>query len=313
MTLRLAPALAHDRQMKGLLAALAVIAAAWSTAAPAHAQLTLQNDGFTSGTAGVQLGFVAGEIGASRFVAPSAGRTLQQVVLFFGGATSTQTVTLLVWDDTAGSVAPGAVLYSGDFQVTGSDSNLSALDLTGMNVVVPAQFRVGIEFQHNGAPSIARDADGLTPNRNFLYGDIGLGTNWYAAESALIPGDWIIRAIVSDGGTPGPDAGTTGPDAGTTGPDAGTTGPDAGTTGCNGNAECPVGQFCDTQVHSCTFECRTNDDCGGATCNSLGQCLAADGDSGGCCSTGTTTTGGMLGALGLAGAVGLLVTRRRRR
>ena len=321
MELRPARPWAHDHRMKGFLAALAVMAAAWSTAAPAHAQLTLQNDGFTSGTAGVQLGFVAGEIGASRFVAPSAGRTLQQVVLFFGGAASTQTVTLHVWDDTAGTVAPGAQLYSGDFQVTGSDSNLSALDLTGMNVVVPAQFRVGIEFQHSGAPSIARDADGLTPNRNFLFGNLGLGANWYAASTAMIPGDWIIRAIVSDGGTTGPDAGTTGPDAGTTGPDAGTTGPDAGTTGpdagtggsCNGNAECPIGQFCDTQLHSCTFECRTNDDCGGGTCNSLGQCLAADGDSGGCCSTGTTTTGGMLGALGLAGAVGLLVTRRRRR
>lgn len=297
--------------MKGFLAALAVMAAAWSTAAPAHAQLTLQNDGFTSGTAGVQSGFVAGEIGASRFLAPSAGRTLQQVVLFFGGATTTQTVTLHVWDDSAGTNAPGAELYSGDFQVMGSDSNLSAIDLNGMNVVVPAQFRVGIEFQHNGLPSIARDADGTIAAANNYIMAQGIG--WVRSQSLGLTGDWIIRAIVSDaGGTP--DAGTTGPDAGTTGPDAGTTGPDAGTGGsCNGNADCPVGQFCDTQLHSCTFECRTDSDCGGGTCNSLGQCLAADGDSGGCCSTGSATTGGMLGALGLAGAVGLLVTRRRRR
>ena len=243
MELRPAPPWAHDHRMKGFLAALAVMAAAWSTAAPAHAQLTLQNDGFSSGSAGVQSGFVAGEIGASRFLAPSAGRTLQQVVMFFGGATTTQTVTLHVWDDTGGTNAPGAMLFEGDFQVMGSDSNLSAIDLTGMNVVVPAQFRVGIEFQHNGLPSIARDADGTIAAANNYIMAQGIG--WVRSQTLGLTGDWIIRALVSDGGTTGPDAGTTGPDAGTTGPDAGTTGPDAGTTGpdagtggtCNGNAE----------------------------------------------------------------------------
>ncbi len=308
--------------MKGILTAVAV-AASWCVGtAPAQAQLTLQNDSFASGgMAFAQGGFVAGEIGASSFVAPSAGRTLQQVVLFFGGAASTQTITLHVWDDTAATTAPGAMLFEGDFQVTGSDQNLSSLDVSAMNVVVPVRFRVGIEFQHVGLPSVARDSDGLTANRNFLYGNLGLGNQWYASATAQIPGDWIIRAVVSDGGggtpdagTGTPDAGTGTPDAGTGGPDAGTGGPDAGTGGtCNGNAECPLGQFCDTQLHTCTFECRTADDCGGGTCNSLGQCVAADGDGGGCCSTGSATTGGMLGALGLAGAVGLLVTRRRRR
>ena len=294
--------------MKGIFTAVAVVASLCAGAATAQAQLTLQNDGFVSGgTAGAQGGFVAGEIGASSFVAPSAGRTLQQVVLFFGGAAGTQTVTLHVWDDTAATTAPGAMLFEGDFQVMASDQNLSSLDVSAMNVVVPARFRVGIEFQHAGYPSIARDADGLTPNRNFLYGNLGLGTEWYASATAQVPGDWIIRAVVSDGGTGTPDAGTGGPDAGTGGPDAGTGGT------CNGNAECPLGQFCDTQLHTCTFECRTADDCGGGTCNSLGQCVAAEGDGGGCCSTGSATTGGMLGALGLAGAVGLLVTRRRRR
>ncbi|MBK9035693.1 MAG: hypothetical protein IPL61_31330 [Myxococcales bacterium] len=304
--------------MKGLFTAIAVMAALCLGANQARAQLELKNDGFVNGqAAGFQGGFVATEIGASRFIAPSAGRTLQSVVLLFGGASSTQTITLHVWDDSAGATTPGAELFQGDFQLTGSNDNLSSLDLTGMNVVVPMQFRVGIEFQHAGLPSIARDDDGsISAGRNFI---LAQGIGWVTSQTLGLTGDWILRAIVSDaGGSPdagpgGPDAGPGGPDAGPGSPDAGPGAPDGGTTGCNGNSECPVGQFCDTQLHTCTFECRTSDDCGGGTCNSLGQCLAAEGDSGGCCSTGATTTGGMLGALGLAGAVGLLVTRRRRK
>lgn len=50
---------------------------------------------------------------------------------------------------------------------------------------------------------------------------------------------------------------------------------------CTDDTACPDGQFCDANV--CTFECRTNDDCGGDTCSPRGQCLATDG--GGCCNT----------------------------
>lgn len=282
----------------------------------ASAQVTLQNDGFESGqTLGAQGGFAPGEIGASRFVAPGPGRRLQSVLLFFGGASGTRTITLHVWDDSAGTTVPGPELFSADFDLIGSDQNLSSIDVGAMNIVVPQQFRIGIEMQNAGVPSLARDVDkSIAQDRNYLFGDLGFGIRWYRSYDAGLRGDWILRAVVSDGGSGTPDAGTGTPDAATGGPDGGTGGPDAGTGGtCNGNAECPLGQFCDTQLHTCTFECRTADDCGGGTCNSLGQCVAADGDGGGCCSTGSATTGGMLGALGLAGAVGLLVTRRRRR
>jgi len=308
--------------MKGILAAVAVVASLCTGIVDAHAQVTLQNDGFESGQAlGAQGGFDPGEIGASRFVAPGPGRTLQSVLLFFGGASGTRTVTLHVWDDTAGTNAPGAELFSADFDLTGSDENLSSIDVSAMNIIVPQQFRVGIELQTAGLPSLARDVDNsIAQDRNYLFGNVGLGLQWYRSSDLGLLGDWILRAVVSgsagspDAGTGSPDAATGGPDAATGGPDGGTGGPDAGTGGtCNGNAECPLGQFCDTQLHTCTFECRTADDCGGGTCNSLGQCVAAEGDGGGCCSTGSATTGGMLGALGLAGAVGLLVTRRRRR
>lgn len=249
----------------------------------------LKNDGFNSGdTGGFQAGFVSGEIGASRFVAPEAGDQLLKVRLLYGpDATGQFTVTLHVWDDTGGSVTPGAELGSADFSLVGSSSAIQELDVTAMNITLPQQFRVGLEFHHDGAPSIARDVDGnIAQDKNYMMAQ-GLG--WIMSSTAGLQGDWIIRAEVSGAATP--DGG--------------------GSTGgsCAGNADCPVGNFCDLGAHTCTFDCRTDDDCGGGTCNSLGQCVG--GDSGGCCqsSGGGAARGGIV-LLGLA-VLGVLVRRRR--
>lgn len=274
-------------------AAVAAVAGLCLHAASTRADTELKNDGFVSGmVAGFQGGFITGEIGASRFLAPAAGRQLLRVQLLLGGSTATQTVTLKVWDDTAGGTAPGGELFSGDYQLTGSNSNFQQLELAGAgeNVVVPQQFRVGILFNHSGLPSIARDGDGIAADRNYI---LASGLGWSTAQALGVPGDWIIRAFVSDGATAPPDAGT----------------PDAGTNvGCRGNAECPAGQFCDLAAMTCTFECRTSSDCGGGTCNSLGQCVGG-GDGGGCCRT--DRGGGATGAV-LAAFVLLLLRRRRR-
>ncbi len=284
----------------------AALLASAATLGAAGAETVVQNDGFMSGdTAGFQAGFVAGEMGASRLVLP-AGRQLLAVRLLFGGAATTKTVTLHVWDDTAGTTAPGAELFSGDFDVTGADNALHDLNVAGDNVFVPAQFRIGIEFQHNGLPSIARDADGtVAADKNFIYANLGAGLVWVKSQSLGLTGDWILRAVVSDGGG-APDAGVT--------PDA-SVGPDAGNGGsCTGNGDCTIGEYCDPDTHACTFDCRHDTDCpDNGQCNSLGQCIGASSDGGGgCCSTGSGRDDGVLGALGLAGVVGLLVTRRRR-
>jgi hypothetical protein len=194
--------------MKGILAAVAVVASLCAGIVDAHAQVTLQNDGFESGQAlGAQGGFDPGEIGASRFVAPGPGRTLQSVLLFFGGASGTRTVTLHVWDDTAGTNAPGAELFSADFDLTGSDQNLSSIDVSAMNIIVPQQFRVGIELQTAGLPSLARDVDNsIAQDRNYLFGNVGLGLQWYRSSDLGLLGDWILRAVVS-GSAGGPDGG----------------------------------------------------------------------------------------------------------
>lgn len=298
--------------------AFVALAALAALATPASAQLTLQNDSFTSGqTVGVQGGFVTGEIGASRFVAPAAGRQLLGVQVLFGGGSGTRDVTLRVWDDSAGTLTPGTMLFEGDFTLTASDQNLSMIDLSAMNVLVTQQFRVGIVFQHNGLPSIARDDDGTnTAGRNFIYADLG---QWFASSTLGVPGDWIIRAVVSNPSPPGdagmPDApmppGDAGvPDGATPPVDAAPPGPDAATGTCSGNGDCMVGSYCDPQSRSCTFDCRTDDDCGGDHCNTLGQCIeGSSSEPGGCCST----TADPRVALALGGVVALVLGRRRRR
>ncbi len=278
-----------------------------------RAQTELRNDGSVDGAAvGFQAGFDAGEIGASSFTAPAAS-TLQRVRFLFGGAATQQTITLRVYDDTAGGVAPGAELFSGDFQLTGSNTAMQEIDLTGMSVNVPARFRVGIQFQHMGLPAIARDDDGtVTPGVNFIFAS--QLSAWVRVGPPLfdVPGDWIIRAVISSGGGGTPDAGVPLPDADPTAPDGGGGG---GGGACTGNGDCTVGEYCDLDRGSCTFDCRMATDCGGdQTCNSLGQCVAgADGDGGGCGCTSSSSGASAAGTFALLGLLGLATRGRRPR
>jgi hypothetical protein len=278
-------------------AAVAALVGICAFAGAARADVELKNDGFVSGgTAGFQGGFVSGEIGASRFLAPAPGRQLVRVQLLFGGMAVTQTITLKVYDDSAGTNAPGTELFSGDYELVGSNDMFQELNLVGAgeNIILPQQFRIGIKFNHGGLPSIARDNDGIAADKNYIFAIPG---GWLRSQSAGLAGDWIIRAYVSDGGVLPPDAGTGSPDASVG-------------TGCRGNAECPAGQFCDVAQMACTFECRTSDDCGDGTCNSLGQCVGGRGEAGGCCGA---SGGGITGAALGAGVLLLLLLGRRRR
>ncbi|HEY1554403.1 MAG TPA: hypothetical protein VGF94_06180 [Kofleriaceae bacterium] len=264
----------------------------------AQADDTLQNDGFQSGDMAVaEGGFAVGEIAASRFVAPDAARQLLQVQLIFGGGSGSAAVTLVTWDDSAGTTDPGTMLSMDDFQLTGSDSALQEMDVSSENIIVPQQFRVGIQFQAAGYPSVMRDNDGtIAADKNYIDAN---GVGWAESQSLGVQGDWIIRAVVSGSGGAS-DAGVT--------VDAG------GDVTCTGNGGCPVGEYCDTTAHSCTFDCRTASDCGGggATCNSLGMCVNGErGGGGGCC---RADTGSGSGAAALAiGVLGVLQRRRRAR
>lgn len=265
-------AFAYDSVMRLALPIL------WVLAGTAAADVELKHDSFVEGAqVAFQGGFVNGEIGASQFTAPDAGRQLLKVQLLFGGDTTTQTVTLIVYDDTADETIPGAVLYRGDFGLTGSTSVLHELPVIDMVVTLPQRFRIGIQVVHDGAPSIAADTDGQA-GKNFIFALSPGGDSWIPSPGAL--GDWVIRPIVSgDAGAPA--------------------------TPCDANPDCPTGEFCDTAAGTCTFECELDSDCGGGTCNSLGQCVGGP-DEGGCCGTSRDPQLALFG-------VGLLALLLRRR
>jgi hypothetical protein len=244
-----------------LLGVFALSVATLGFARTANAQrLLLQNDGFAStDLAAFSTGFVATEIAAARLVPSSGTYRLLNVTCLFGGATTTHTVTLRVWDD-VGTAAPGGPLYTGDFEITGSDAGMSEFDLSFEDILVSGPFRVGLEFQHAGLPSIAADSDGtIVEANNFIMA----GTAWSRSSALGLSGDWILRATVEReagsggeggaGGAPmsagqggvGDSAGASGEsdgggqggaptgDAGATG-EGGTVGAEAGVGGANG-------------------------------------------------------------------------------
>jgi hypothetical protein len=266
------------------IASIVLVAAA---ATAAHAESLppsqLRNDGwFPGGQLGFAPALTSGDVVASRFLGSG---NLIGVELVFGGATTVQTVTITVWDDTAAALGPGAQLFSGDFQLTGFDG-LQFVALPGL--AVPFRFRIGVVAHHTGAPSVAFDRDGtIEPDANFVMKQ---GAWLTSAE----PGDWIIRAQMSAGGGGGGAGGDAGGDAGFPEP-------------CFRDQDCPPGLFCDQVQRTCTLECRTDDHCNGAPCNSQGHCLSGNA---GCCRAGSGVPAGAL--LGL-GVFGLLVLRRGRR
>jgi MYXO-CTERM domain-containing protein len=91
-------------------------------------------------------------------------------------------------------------------------------------------------------------------------------------------------------------------------PDAGVD-VDAAAT-CTVDDQCPSGQHCDVAAGACTLECRTSADCGGgASCDDLGQCVAAPAGCG--CQGGPDAGGGGLVLLVIAAGVQRRTSRPR--
>jgi hypothetical protein len=159
---------------------------------------TIQNDGWEEGqNANFQSGFVAGEIAASRLLPSLSGpQPLTNVHFLFGGEETLQTITLHIWQDDTGGDTPGTEIFSSDYALWGSNEVWHEIDLSTEGIVVDGGFRVGIEFQHSGVPSVARDNDGIIPDRNYIFASDG---TWYESSLLGLPGDWIIRASIGDG------------------------------------------------------------------------------------------------------------------
>ena len=178
---------------------MTLVATAFSNAA-FSAEETLQNDGFTSGApVNFQAGFVAGEVAAARFEPQIACPcVVESITLLFGGAAGTREIGVSVWDDPANNDAPGTLLFTGDVTLTGSNVNLQEIDLSLTPVIVNGPFRVGIEFGHNGLPSVASDLDGnIDAAANFILADIGV-LFWFQSATLGVGGDFVIRATVDN-------------------------------------------------------------------------------------------------------------------
>jgi MYXO-CTERM domain-containing protein len=288
--------------------AFGLLPSLWLAAAPAAAQTELKNDSFADAqVVAFQGGFVAGEMAGARFV-PAGPCTITKIQILFGGGATTHDVTLHIYDDATGNPIPGTELMTPTtVSLTGNSSAWNELDMSQIaTVTATGPFRIAFEWTHAGYPSVARDNDGNTyPDRNFLK-EATLG--WRQSSFFGVTGDWVIRAFVEysgqeDAGVPEDAAPQVdAAPAADAGPQA-----DAGAPGCQSNTECPAGQYCGSQS-VCTQDCVVDNDCaGGATCNSLGQCVAKS--SGGC----AVTPGRPLTSLGFLAALALAALVRRRR
>lgn len=248
------------------------------SALDARADVELRSDSYTPGD-GVAFDPVIqiGEMVATRFVAPEAGRELLRIRFLDGdqGGTDVVTVDVHIWDDTQSLDAPGAEIGAFRFTLRSDGVNLQDFDIHDIHLALPRVFRIGVEFLLSGLPTVGRDKDDTHVGRNYFFDDNHV---WRQSQIAGLPGDWIIRAVVSG------DATT----------DVDTNGADAGVMACAANPDCPVGEFCDLDHHICTFACRGDADCASGHCNSLGLCVevpATTNEGGGCCqSSGGTTT-----------------------
>lgn len=156
----------------------------------------LKNDNHTSGDSVVFIaGFIISEEGAVTLGPVTGDFRVNKVLLLFGGNTDTQNVTLNIYYDT-GSTNPGSLIYSADYQITGSNdtSTLHEISLLGDNLVVAGggSIRVSIQFNHNGLPCIARDGGPLITGRNWIYSS----GSWVDASTYLVTGNFIIRAEI---------------------------------------------------------------------------------------------------------------------
>lgn len=167
---------------------------------PAVQATELINDGWSDGqTAVFQAGFVSGEIGAARFTpAGPCPCFVRQITFLYGGAVATRSVRVHIWEDGAGTWAPGQIISSRDYELSGANDALQVVDLSESGIFVTGPFRVGIEFFDDGLPAIARDDDGdIQADTNYIFAE-GLG--WVESSLLLVSGDWIIRATVEEQG-----------------------------------------------------------------------------------------------------------------
>jgi hypothetical protein len=179
--------------------AVLALAGSWTfLAAPAaYAQLTtLQNDSFTGGAFTCVQGFAETETMAARFTAPPGlyPYTIDRIHVLTCGGDALYAVD--VWQDDGPGPNPGTLLWTSGvnvYQLDG-DNAFHEIVLPQPVTVLSGTVRVGL-FQSlatAGFPGFGRD-NGITSQRNLIHANDG---NWYFAETFLIAGDFVLRALV---------------------------------------------------------------------------------------------------------------------
>lgn len=191
---------------------------------------------------------------------------------------------------------------------------LNEVDLNTANISIQnGSYLIAFTLQSQNASPAHDSSNNAHKSQNYIFGDIGLGANWYSF-SDLAPfgadpkGDWVMRIDVeipdqpqdgSDDAGGGDDAGVdagVGDDAG--GADDIVGGDDSGpgqdqTGGCTRDSDCTGGQVCDTHSGVCVqISCSSDADCvGGYLCrdNVCRKLCTGDGDCKGGESCGTSS------------------------
>jgi hypothetical protein len=193
------------RTLSGLAVCVSVLLPLLVAPSARAQEVILHYDSFASGQpVGFQAGFVTGERAAVHFMpAGPFPKTITKVQFLFGGAVGTKTITLRIWRDTTGMMAPGTQIFSSGYVVVASDTEMQEIDLSGEALSVYGPFRVGIQFQHDGLPSVAEDQDGdIYGGVHFYYAKLAPSSfTWYDWSTVGGLGDWVIRAGVA----PNPD------------------------------------------------------------------------------------------------------------
>ena len=202
------------------LAAIALIA----LSPLAHAgSLWLQNDDMSdTGEAALQMGFIDGECWASVYV-PDPGDypfTMTYIDMLVGNDGDEGYFTVVFYELAGTNISTGTALGSEEIYTVGSTSMLNRVTISELELSLPEieSGNIGISVcldGHSGLPAIARDIGMNHADRNYIYGDVGLGYDWYTSQLLGVNGDWIMRLCISGSNISGSCGGDEPEDTGT--------------------------------------------------------------------------------------------------
>jgi hypothetical protein len=157
----------------------------------------LKNDAWPPSLAAhFQGGFLAGESAGIRLTPPGpCPCPINGVSVLIGGAPGFADIGLRIWDDSALTDSPGALIYSDDLELASAGAAINFIPLALEEISVDGPFRLGFEMLNGGFPAVARDDDGIHAGLNFID-DETLG--WVESGTLGLLGDWIMRAAVTN-------------------------------------------------------------------------------------------------------------------